>query len=298
LPLLLVLSGRAWWRQTSELEALSTKAEAAQAAGKTWKSTQHGLDKLLAHLPKLAPLQCHACGAGLRLGLEDATCAHCSTRRPLPEDYAVLAKLRQLCAPLIARANGHVRLANLLQHPLTRLWLRSMILVEPALFTVVLIGATMQEKTRVDRALEAMGEGPAFVLMLMAFLGFIIWMVVFILWANLASEVRKDLPALPALRPVVRAREPAQCTPCGGPIQYEGGALAALCDYCHVLSYRARFAGQERATSQAKVQEADSLLFSAMQIIEEHTGTFFFTLSIMCLGSVLLALLCLFRADS
>lgn len=293
LPVLAFVSGRAWLRQSSELEALSKEAPSAAST----RSEQQVLEKLLARLPKLAPLQCQSCGASLRLGSDAATCSHCVTRRPLPEDYAALARLRPLCAPLIARANRHARLANALQHPLTRFFFRAMIPVEPGLFVVLVIGANLYPDTPVDRALQAIGEGPSLAVMLMSFLGFMIWMVVFIMLASLASELRKDLSALPALRPVAHARESASCAPCGGPIEYDGGALAALCDYCHVVSYRAHFAGQERAQARGKIDEADSLLFGAMRIIEDHTGTFFFTLSIMLVGSALLSVVCALARD-
>jgi|GEM_PF-2097199 len=295
LPIIALISGRAWWRQASELEALSKQAAVpARASG---KEREEDLPRLLAHLPKLAPLQCQSCGAGLRLGEHEAVCSHCSTRRALPEDYAALARLKPLCVRLIARANRHVRLANALQHTVTRTFFRAMIFVEPILLGVVLFGAKAFPESAVDRALEAAGEGLSMVVMMMAFLGFIIWMVVFVMLSGLAGDVREHLAALPVLRPTTRARETAQCAPCGAPIAYESGALAALCDYCHVVSYRARFAGQERAASQAQVEEADATLFGAMRIIEEHTSTFFFTLSIMMFASLVLCVICVLGGD-
>lgn len=283
LPILALVSGIAWWRQAAALEPLERRAGSiAKRRGKA------GIEDMLARLPKLAPLECPGCGATTRITNDGAVCTHCATKSALPADYVALAALRPLVARLVARANRQARLANALAHPATRFVLYALVFAEPALFVLTLAGSNHYSDTPLDRAFEALGESLGAAIMLLAMLGFVIWMVVFLMLGALGGSIRRGVPLLPALRPVTGARDTAKCAPCGGPTEYDAGALAAVCDYCHTVSYRARFVGRERAASEARADEAGAALFGAMQILDEYTSTFFFTVTILLTGSALL----------
>jgi len=161
------------------------------------------------------------------------------------------------------------------------------------LFPVVLVGSNLFRDTWADRGLKSLGETAGFLVMLAAFLGFIVWMFVFICLAMLAKSLRKNLPVAPVFGERVRRFETANCQTCGGAIEYDAGAFACACAYCNVENFRVRFTRRERSERQRT--QTKSALFGAMEVIEEFVGTFFFVLLILALASVLLVVVYAFK---
>lgn len=287
LPLLVAVSGLIAWRQNRKLERL--KEELHIERGKSLKASEiSGL--ALEQLPKLKPLNCASCGAGLLLKEHETLCPNCDSRAASPEDYAVAARLKREVKRLFKSAVRHWRSANILT-----LWpvgwlFRLMIFAEPlVIFPVTIIGSNLYPDTWLDRMLERLGEDVSFLIMLMAFFGFIIWMVVFIFLAGLSKSLRRKLPLVPLIEGAAAGgSETAGCQACGGGIEYERGDFVTLCSYCNVANYRAQFVRRSRAAGEKQQTEARSVLFGAMEILDEFLGTFFIVTLILVSGTVIL----------
>ena len=287
-PFLLAALGVFWRRQNRRLEIL--EAEAGRARRGRVVSAE-AFERILERLPKLKPLKCPKCGGGVLLRRDATLCAYCGTRGELPEDYAEAVALKSQAAGLFRSAVRHWRVANVLTHPLVRWVFVLLIFAEPlVLFPVVLVGSNLYPNAWVDRAFGALGETAGFLVMLSAFLGFVVWMVVFIFLAGLSKNLRANLPAVPVFEPEARGREGASCQTCGGAVEYGAGDFACLCSYCNVENFRVRFARSERARAGEQAAQTKSVLFDAMRIIDDYVGTTFFTLAILVVACVLLTL--------
>lgn len=293
IPLLLALSGWLWWRQSRRLESLRAGLEVSPS--KDFKPRDIP-ELILKSLPVLKPLKCANCGGNVLLRESETFCPYCETRADAPEDYAAASALKSEVRKIYASAVRHWRVANLLTFRPARWLFVLLIFAEPfVLFPAVLIGGNLFRDTWADRALSALGETASFVVMLAAFLGFILWMVVFICLAALAKTLRKNLPVVPVFEGSVRRFETAGCQTCGGAIEYDAGAFACACPYCNVENFRVRFARRERALSERQKTQTESALFGAMEVIEEFVGTFFFVMLILAFASVLLVAVYAFK---
>jgi hypothetical protein len=85
-PLLLIVLGFVWSRQNKKLERLRKQLEPALAKN---AKPDTDVNKILDRLPKLKPLNCSNCGAGVLLQNDGTLCPNCQKRDPLPADYAI-----------------------------------------------------------------------------------------------------------------------------------------------------------------------------------------------------------------
>jgi len=286
LLLMLVLSGVAWFRQMARLAAIG------QALGRDRKRHARTLASMIAALPRLQPLNCAACGAAVALDAASTVCINCRTVSAPPPDYAATVSLRRGLERLSRLALRHWYVARILTAAPVRIFFVLMIFAEPLLFMVCVIGAVEFHDTWLDRAFESTGETWAFVIMLLAFGGFILWIVIFVILANLSKDLRRKLPVFPVfVRSGDGSTEFANCQSCGGGIHYGTRAFAALCGYCGVENFRARHSRNERAGAEAQRVSTRASLFGAMEIIEGFTGVFFMTMAILAGGFLLLALI-------
>ena len=292
IPILLLVSGLAWFRQMGRLAVVE------KALVRDRKRHRKSLDSLLGAIPKLDPLHCASCGSALALEANAARCVSCRAVSALPEDSRATAALRRALARLSAAAARNWRVARVLTALPVRWFFRLMVFGEPALFVIVLIGAGTYRDTWFDLLFERIGERWAFALMVLAFAGFILWMIVFIFLAGLARDLRSSLTAFPDVRRAeVGAPELTTCQACGGGMTIAAGAFAALCPYCAVANFRPEYARRERALSEEQQVMTRSSLFGAMEVIEGFTGTFFVTMSILSFGFAILILIAALNGD-
>jgi Zn finger protein HypA/HybF involved in hydrogenase expression len=270
IPILPIISGVLWLRRSRQLESLEKELNLTRQ--KNIKSDQT-FELILNGLPKLRPLNCEHCGGSVLLQESTTLCPYCQTRGELPEDYAAAITLKSEVNPLA----GWVFFLLIFIEPLV-------------LFPAVIIGSNLFPDTRFDRAFAAFGETTSFLLMLSAFFGFIIWMIVFIFLAKLSKSLRVKLPVVPVFEGETGGRETASCQACGGGIEYDAGAFACLCGYCNVENFRARFVRRERARSEEQKTRTEPVLFGAMEILEDFVGTFFFVSVILVGASMLLTI--------
>ena len=171
-----------------------------------------------------------------------------------------------------------------------------MIFAEPlVLFPCVLIGSNVYPNTKFDRLFASLPPTVGALVMGAAFLGFVIWMIIFILLANLSRSLRAKLPMVPATDEKVTHLETASCQACGGAVQYDEGDFACLCTYCNVENFRVQFTRRERTRSEKQATATKSVLFGAMEILDDFVATFFFTAGILVIAAVLLAIFCAIR---
>ena len=292
IPILLLVAGIAWYRQNSRMSVVK------KALARDRKRHGRTLESMLDVVPKLRPLTCANCGSPIALGESSATCTGCRFVSELPEDFRATMALRRTLARLSTVAIRHWRVARIMTAAPVRWFFVLMIFGEPLLFVLVLVGASTYRDTFFDRAFETIGEGWALVLMIMAFAGFILWMIVFILLAGVSKGLRKGTAPLPDLRRTeIRDPEYSTCQSCGGGIRFGPRSFACLCGYCAVANFRAEHARRERASSEEQQMLTRGSLFAAMEIIEDFTGTFFVTTAIMSLAFAILILFSAIGAD-
>ena len=293
IPVLLAALYLLWRKRSRQLEDLRKELE---AEGRKGVKSDGLFEALLRRLPKLRPLKCANCGGGVLLRARATFCPYCGTEGELPEDYAEAVSLKARAAGLLRSAVRHWRVANVLTHPVVRWGFFVMIFAEPlVLFPVVLIGSNLYPGAWVDRVFGALGETAGFLVMLSAFLGFIVWMIVFIMLANLSKTLRASLPVVPVPGGRARGREASSCQACGGGIEYDAGDFACLCGYCNVENFRVRFARRARAHAEEELTLTKAALFGAAEIIEDYVGSAFFLLAILASACVLLSLFYAFK---
>jgi Zn finger protein HypA/HybF involved in hydrogenase expression len=287
-PFLLVISGVLWWKQSQQLESLKKELEISR---REKIKPDKIFELVLSKLPKLRPLNCINCGAGVLLQETQTFCPHCRSRGNLPEDYVAAVSLKWQVKNLFKSAVRHWRVANVITYPLVGWIFFLLIFIEPlVLFPTVLIGSNVFPDTWIDSAFSALGETTTFLIMLFAFFGFIIWMIVFIFLTTLSKNLRKKLPVIPVFEGELRGSETASCQACGGGIEYGAGDFVCICSYCNVENFRVRFVGSERAQAEKQKTQTKSVLFGAMEILEDFAGTFFFVSTILVGASILLTL--------
>ena len=285
IPILLLVAGIAWFRQMSRLSVVQ------KALARDRKRHGRTLESLLDRVPKLRPLNCANCGSPVALGPSSSTCTGCRSVSELPEDFRATIALRRTLSRLSTAAIRHWRVARLMTARPVRWLFVLMIFGEPLLLVLVLVGSNTYRDTYFDRAFESIGEDWALALMILAFAGFILWMIVFILLAGVSKGLRKGTAPLPDLRRnEIREPEFSTCQSCGGGIRFGPGSFACLCGYCAVANFRAEHARRERARSEEQKVLTRGSLFAAMEIIEDFTGTFFVTTAILSLGFAILIL--------
>jgi hypothetical protein len=286
LPLLLAVSGVIWWKQNQRLERLKKQLT-------PFKRSKSGADSnsesILQSLPKFKPLACINCGAGILLRDIETFCPNCQTLGDLPEDYMVEGSVRSEVKGLLKSGMRYWRVANVLTFPLVGWIFFLLILIEPlVLFPTVLIGSNVFSDTWVDRVFVSLGSTVSFLLMLPAFLGFVIWMIIFIILSSLSKSLRRKLPVVPVFEERIREYETAACQACGGGIEYYVGDFACICSYCNVQNFRVEFVRRRRLQAEKQKVQTKFLSFGAMEILDEFVGTFFFVTIILVGASILL----------
>src|ERR1051325_3573661 len=137
IPLLLILSGRLWWKQGKRLDGLKSELKDSRPKG----AKPPDIPELIKSLPALKPLNCANCGGSVVLRETETFCPYCETRAPAPEDYAAAGALKSEVKKIYASAVRNWRAANALTFRPARLFFLLMIFAEPlVIFPAVLVG--------------------------------------------------------------------------------------------------------------------------------------------------------------
>ncbi len=249
------------------------KKELNVVRGHKTKSTE--ISRLIQNnLPKLQPLKCDTCGAGVLLKETETFCPHCETQGILPEDYAMAVSLRLEVKKLFKSAIRNWRVANILTLPFVIGLFISLGVIEPllALFLPVIITTTSGTlpNTLADTLMASLGTPLDGIVYLFWISGLIIWPLMFLCLAVTGLELRKELPVVPILEEKIRSSETATCHSCGGAIEYDKDDFASICSYCAVENFRVRFTRLKRAETEQQKTRTNFALFGAMKIIENY----------------------------
>jgi hypothetical protein len=284
LPFIVALVYFICTRQWRRLLALREQSR----AGRVRAAFAHSMTTL----PSFRPLNCPECGAGMLLDANDVHCSHCQHREALPKDYLRAAVLKGHVQRLLKSALGAWRLARVLTSRVAIGALCVLLFVEPfVLLPIVLTGSGKYPHTIVDDWLAPFQSARLSNIRAgLSLMGGVAWWLGFAMLASLAMNMRKKLPVMPVFTKELHGRETGNCQSCGGGIEYDRGAFATICSYCHVENYRVQFAHSQRRTAEAAQSEAKFALFDALTIANEFLFTVWI-LGAMCLAAALLLFL-------
>ena len=239
------------------------------------KSTSTEISRLIHNdLPKLQPLNCDSCGAGVLLTETGTFCPHCETKSSLPADYAAAVSLRIEVKKLLKSAVRHWRVASILTLPLTTGLLISLGVIGPLL--ALLLPVVIQTSngtlpnTLADKLMVSLGTPLEMFVYLFWISGILIWTLMFLCLAVTGLDLRKKLPVVPIFDEKLRASETATCHSCNGAVEFDQDDFACICSYCNVENFRVRFTRLKRAESEAQKAETNFALFGATRIIENY----------------------------
>jgi hypothetical protein len=253
-------------------ESADLKAELNLVRGVRGRKTKSTDISRLIHddVPKLQPLNCEACGAGVLLKETGTLCPNCETKGKLPEDYTAAVSLRREVKKLLKSALRHWRVANILTLPLATSGFIALGVIEPLL--ALLLTAIIQTRgnTVADRLMASLGTPLDALVYLFLISGIVIWSLMLLCLAVTGFELRKKLPVVPVFEEKLRSRETAACCSCGGAIEYDGDDFACICSYCNVENFRVLFTRRKRAEGEQQKTETNFALFGARRIIENY----------------------------
>lgn len=217
------------------------------------------------NVPKLAPLECESCGAGLPLQSGQTTCPGCGTPFTLPPDYVAVQNLRARSAETLKKAEQNWRRVQFVSSPVWRVLL-------------ILIGAGWLFLTVcghigfIGRTLYGYEAGWTFFyvsekpngLVMLSLLGALLVAAACWYYAAYLGRARKILPKLPRIGRSAGAAETANCTECGGAVHFAAGALSAGCGYCGTELFRPSVAREVRFIASREQQQATTTLQETM----------------------------------
>lgn len=225
-------------------------------------------------LPKLQPLNCDNCGAGVLLRETETFCPHCKMESALPEDYAAAVSLRIEIKKSLKSAVRHWRVANILTLPLTTGLFISLGVIEPLLAlllpAIITTASGTLPNTLADDLMASFGTPLDGIVYLFWISGILIWTLLFLCLAVTGLDLRKKLPIVPIFEAKLRGSETATCHSCNGAVEYDGEDFACICSYCNVENFRVRFTRIKRAESEKQKAEVSFALFGAKRIIENY----------------------------
>lgn len=223
------------------------------------------------HLPKLDPINCNSCGAGLPLVAGTMVCSRCGSQTAAPADYFDVAQKRGDINGKIRSAAAYIKKARWL----TSGWVRYGMLFLVLWLVAALVGIVMLfSKGDLDpyrsflssKLIFGAGSFSNCFWIVSLLLGFAVW----------GPRLKKVLPVI-ELPARIGQIENAQCLQCGGAIQYAADDLATVCRYCGVETYRAKLAWKMRNLTNQVDKKASFSLIEAKRSVEDAvwglTGT-------------------------
>ena len=271
LPFLIMIFRTLSLRQRRARHAL--KKELDGAPGRKTKTAELAT-MIHNNLPKLQPLSCDTCGAGLLLKDTATLCPHCAAQGDLPDDYKVAVSLRAEVRKLVRSAVRHWRVANILTLSIITGLFIVLGVIEPLLAlmlpVIIRIESGVLPNTLADSLAASLGTPLDGTVSLFLISGIVIWTLLFFCLAVTGIDLRKKLPVAPVLEEEISSNEVLTCHSCGGAIQYDGDDFASICSYCNVENFRVQFTRLKRAERENQKTEVSFKLFGAMEIIENY----------------------------
>jgi Zn finger protein HypA/HybF involved in hydrogenase expression len=249
------------------------KKELSRVHGRSRKRSE--LSTLIQNdLPKLQPLNCDSCGAGVLLRETATLCPHCAAQGHLPDDYKAAVSLRAEVRNLVKSAVRHWRVANILTLSVVTWLFIALGVIEPLLAlmlpVIIRIESGVLPYTLADGLAASLGTPLDGIVSLFMISGTVIWTLMFFCLAVTGMDLRRKLPVAPVLEEKISSNEVLTCHTCGGSIEYDGDDFASICSYCNVENFRVQFTRLKRAEGENQKTQATFKLFGAMEIIENY----------------------------
>jgi hypothetical protein len=220
--------------------------------------------------PKLKPLNCPNCGAGVPLRDQKMSCPNCETSFPVPREYEEIRLFRNEAEKKLKKATGYWNWAVFLTSP----WISRgiFLLLVWLIASPVIIG--LAESKGNKPSFTILSGGKFFALAVVAWLFWIF--TLFLLSGIISPRTRKLLPTLEKKENIGTA-ENANCSQCGGAIQYARSDPATICGYCGVEIYRAQIAWKVRNSVNEIRQKASFSLIEAVSAFREAVDDLVYT---------------------
>ncbi|HEX8250614.1 MAG TPA: hypothetical protein VF599_20745 [Pyrinomonadaceae bacterium] len=222
------------------------------------------------NLPRLAPINCRHCGAGVPLRANEMTCPNCGAKTSAPENYFDVACARGEINEKIRAAAVYLERARFISSnwiryatALLAAWLAfsfaaALVLINKGNFKPY---QTYLSANALLKAFSALGSFSNWFWVISLFFGFVVW----------SPRLKKALPQIELNENVGKA-EIADCPQCGGAIRYQPDDLAAVCGYCGVETYRTRLAWKLRNLTNDADRKATFSLVEARAAVEDAVG--------------------------
>jgi Zn finger protein HypA/HybF involved in hydrogenase expression len=218
-------------------------------------------------LPRLKPLNCVSCGAGLALQIGEMICESCGIKNDVPADYEKIFSLRKDVLRRLTKAESYWRWSHFLTSALVRILIAAVAIWLIISFVLLLAWETSVEFQAYQNWFKS-GVFAETVLFTGIFSNFIWVFALLFLAASLQKKVRKILPEI-VEKEIKDETNAANCPQCGGAIIYENQSLSTVCGYCGIENFRVKFAWKVKNLTNEKRKTATFSLIEAMQNFED-----------------------------
>lgn len=234
------------------------------------------------NLPKLKPINCQNCGAGIPLQENEMICPNCGTKSKAPENYFDVAHAREAINSKIRDAATYLKSADWLSSHWVRVAIGLSVIWLIFSLTMFFVFSyqkdfepyqTLLNTNSTVKRLKTFGLFAWLFWIISLSLGFLSW----------SPRVRKTLPTI-EFNENLGTSETANCLQCGGTISYQSNDLATVCGYCGVETYRAKLAWKLKNLTNSAHEKANFSLIEAKKYVEDAILEIWFTPKIlMCL---------------
>lgn len=219
------------------------------------------------NLPKLKPINCQNCGAGVPLQENEMICPNCGTKSKVPENYFDVAHARQAINGKIRDAATYLKRADWLASNWVRLAIGLLVLwlsFSLVMFFVLSYNGNFepyQSWVKANAIVKMVSKLAVFTWLFWIFsllLGFLSW----------SQRLRKTLPTI-EFNENLGTSKTANCSQCGGAISYQSNDLATVCGYCGVETYRAKLAWKLKNLTNSAHEKANFSLIESKKYVED-----------------------------
>ena len=219
------------------------------------------------NLPKLKPINCQSCGAGVPLQEIEMICPNCRTKSKVPEDYFDVAHAREAINGKIRVAATYMKYADWLASNWVRLSIGLLVLWLS--FSFVMFFVLNYHKDFEPYGSWFKANAIAETISKFAVFTFLFWIISLLLGFFVWSpRLRKTLPTI-EFNEKHGTSETASCSQCGGAISYQSNDLATICGYCGVETYRAELAWNLKNLTNSAHEKANFSLIETKKYIED-----------------------------
>lgn len=219
------------------------------------------------NMPKLKPINCQNCGAGVPLSENEMICPNCGTKSQTPENYFDFAHAREAINGKIRVAATYLNRADWLASNRVRLAIGLLVLwlsFSLVMFFVLSYNGNFEPY-------QSWFKANAIVKMIskLAVVTYLFWIFSLLLgFLSWSPRLRKTLPTI-EFNENLGTNENANCSQCGGAISYQFNDLATVCGYCGVETYRAKLAWKLKNLTNSAHEKANFSLIETKKYVED-----------------------------